>query len=44
MGINDFEQQNRSLALHLFGNGELTESEYEMLEYIIFSLDYIRIY
>ena len=40
MGINDFEQQNRSLALHLFGNGELTESEYEMLEYIIFSGTY----
>lgn len=27
-------------ALHLFGNGELTEAEHEMLEYVIFSGTY----
>lgn len=36
LGISDFEQQNRSLALHLFGNGELTAEDRQMLEYIIF--------
>ena len=40
LDIRNFEQQNRSLALHLFGNGELTEAEHEMLEYIIFSGTY----
>ena len=40
LGICNFEQQNRSLALHLFGNGKLTETECEMLEYIIFSGTY----
>ena len=40
LGIRNFEQQNSSLALHLFGNGELTEADHEMLEYIIFSGTY----
>ncbi len=40
MGIYDFEHQNRSLALHLFGNGTLAEEEQEMLEYFIFSGTY----
>ena len=37
LGIGNFEQQNRSLALHLFGNGQLTENDQDMLEYIIYS-------
>lgn len=37
LGIADFEKQNRSLSLHLFGEGELTPDEQEMLEYIISS-------
>ena len=37
MGISDFEQNNRSLALHLFGDGQLTETERETLEYISLS-------
>ncbi len=40
LGIYDFEQKNRFLALHLFGNGKLTEEEQEMLQYIIFSGTY----
>ena len=44
MEIGDFEQQTRSLALHLFGNGKLTETESEMLEYIIFSGTYGTLY
>ena len=40
LGISDFEQQNRSLALHLFGGSELTEQDCKMLEYVIFSGTY----
>ena len=40
LGISDFEQQNRLLALHLFGDGELTEQDREMLEYVIYSGTY----
>ena len=40
LGISDFEKQNRSLALHLFGGGELTDEDREMLEYIIYSGTY----
>ena len=40
MKISDFEQQNRSLALHLFGNDILTDAENEILEYMIFSGTY----
>lgn len=40
LGINDFEQQNRSLALHLFGDSKLTENDSEMLEYVISSGTY----
>lgn len=35
LGIKDFEQKNRSLALHLFENEEITDEEKKMLEYII---------
>lgn len=34
-GISDFEKQNRSLSLHLFGGGDLTEQYIKMLEYIL---------
>ena len=37
LGIADFERQNRSLSLHLFGEGELTASEQDMLDYSISS-------
>ncbi len=37
MGISDFEQSNRSLALDLFDMNELTDSERKMLEYILAS-------
>lgn len=40
LGISEFEQKNRQLALHLFGNGNLTDEDKEMLEYIIFSGTY----
>ena len=40
LGISDFEAQNRSLALHLFGGEELTEQDEEMLEYILSSGTY----
>ncbi len=35
LGIGDFEAQNRSLALHLFGGGTLTERDREMLELVL---------
>ncbi len=35
MGIAEFEASNRSLAQHLFSGGKLTESDMEMLEYIL---------
>lgn len=37
LGIDSFEQRNRSLALHLFSNEPLSEEEEEMLEYIVLS-------
>ena len=40
LGIADFEARNRSLALHLFGGEELTESDPEMLDYILASGTY----
>lgn len=40
LGIGDFEQQNRSLALHLFKGETLTEKDRQMLEYILFSGTY----
>lgn len=40
LSIADFEMQNRSLALHLFGWEELTEQDKEMLEYILSSGTY----
>ena len=40
LGISDFEAQNRSLALCLFGREKLTEQDEEMLEYILFSGTY----
>jgi len=38
--ISDFEAKNRSLAMHLFGNEELTREDREMLEYILSSGTY----
>lgn len=40
LGITDFEQSNKHLALGLFGDGELTEEDSAMLEYIISSGTY----
>lgn len=40
LGINDFEKENRSLAMHLFGGGELTMVERKMLGYILSSGTY----
>ena len=40
LGLAAFEAEIRSLALHLFGEGELTEHDQEMLSYIIFSGTY----
>lgn len=40
LGIADFEKQNRSLSAHLFGGKELTESDREMLDYILSSGTY----
>lgn len=37
LGIAAFETANRALALHLFGGGELTAEDHEMLDYILFS-------
>ena len=37
LGIADFEKQNRSLSFHLFDGKELTESDQEMLDYILSS-------
>ncbi len=34
LGIDIFEKQNRSLSLHLFGNGDLTDEDKKMLDYI----------
>ena len=40
LGISEFEQKNKSLALHLFGDSRLTEDDKLMLEYIIDSGTY----
>ena len=37
LGISEFELKNRTLALNLFGNNELTDENREMLEYILHS-------
>ncbi len=37
LGLADFEEQNRSLALRLFGGEELTAGDREMLKYILSS-------
>lgn len=37
MGIADFEQNNRKLAMHLFRQEELSEKEGQMLKYILSS-------
>ena len=40
LGLSEYEAANRSLALHLFGGGELTDADRSMLEYILFSGTY----
>ena len=40
LDISDFEQKNKQLALHLFGNDTLTEEDKNILDYIIFSGTY----
>ena len=40
LGIADFERQNRSLALHLFGDGSLTPEDESMLLYVVGSGTY----
>ena len=40
LGIKDFEEKNRSLATHLFGEGDLTEADKEMLQYVVKSGTY----
>ena len=35
LGIEDYEQLNRSLAMHLFGYGVLTDTEQNMLDYVL---------
>jgi hypothetical protein len=40
VGIADFEAKNRSLAMHLFSNEELTIQDQTMLEYILSSGTY----
>ena len=40
LGISDFEQQNRSLAMHLFSGEKLTKKDNEIMEYIIRSGTY----
>ncbi len=37
LGLEEFEEQNRRLSMHLFGGEALTESEAEMLEYMFSS-------
>lgn len=37
LGITDFEEANRSLAIHVFGGEPLTEEEREMLDYFLSS-------
>ncbi len=40
LNLSDFERKNKELAFHLFGKGELTESDKEMMEYVMFSGTY----
>ena len=40
MDLQDFEEQNRILAMHLFGLEELSEADEEMLEYMLSSGTY----
>ena len=40
LGIADFEQKNRLLALHLFSGSALTADDKQMLRYIVFSGTY----
>ena len=40
LGIADFEAQNRSLALHLFGGEALTVEDQKMLDYVLSSGTY----
>ena len=37
LGLTDFEKDNRELAVHLFGDGELSDKERSMLDYILSS-------
>lgn len=40
LGLTEFEEQNRGLALRLFGDEDLTEKDREMLDFIISSGTY----
>ena len=40
LGLAEFEERNRSLALHLFGGGTLTAQDEEMFDYILSSGTY----
>lgn len=40
MDLQDFEEQNRNLAMHLFGLEELSQTDEEMLEYMLSSGTY----
>lgn len=40
LGIREFEEKNRSLSLHLFVGGELTDADLRMLDYILSSGTY----
>ncbi|MBQ6294595.1 MAG: nucleotidyltransferase family protein [Firmicutes bacterium] len=40
IGMSEFEEKNRSLALHLFNGENLSEEEQERLDYIVFSGTY----
>ena len=44
MGLRDFEQNNRSLALHLFDGSPLSDEDQAMLEYILCSGTYGTLY
>ena len=40
LGLAEFEKKNRALAMHLFGDGKLTEEDEEMLKYVFSSGTY----
>lgn len=44
LGIKRFEKLNRTLALHLFGGSKLTETEQQMLKYLLSSGTYGTFY